>query len=244
MNRPWQLIVAGLVTLSLVGGCSCSPSTGSTPAVPPANSPATGSNPAPIPNSPKPATTSQGVLPIPIEELAIGDYMPPLDDGGGGTIEIAKPKGWEAIARRSGYLMRFREPNRKGLPRIEMKVETRSYGFLETVTSENVEQFAELVAKELGDAPLVENVIPLQIGEIACVRYVSYVRLELEAGVETIAERQRLMVLRNGQLYTIDLLVHQNTLKQSRNAAYAVCAGLRFNQENEPSTTDDLLVPN
>jgi len=199
-----------------------------------ANNPATGADLVPD------ETKSQAVIEIPIEKLAVGDYMPPLDDGDGGFIEIAKPEGWMAIARHSRYLMRFREPNRKGLPRIEMKVEKRTYGSLETVTSENVKQFAELVAKELSDEKLVEKVVPLQIGETACVRYVSFVSLELEVGVNTNAERQRLMILRNGKLYTIDLFVNQKTLKQSRNAAYAVCAGLRFVEKHEPATTGDL----
>ena len=137
--------------------------------------------------------------------------------------------------------MRFREPNREGLPRIELKVETRSYGDLETVTSVNVEQFAKLVAAELSDVEFIEKVVPMLIGETACARYVSFVGLESAKGITTIAERQRLMVLHNGRLYTIDLLVNQNTLKQSRNAAYAVCASLDFGQVNEPSTTGDLL---
>jgi hypothetical protein len=239
MNRPCQLVVSCLVTVSLVGGCGRTPS-----GTQPVGSPTDAANPSPGYTEANPdagGTIAQGVRQIPIDELAIGDYMPPLDDGAGGVVEIAKPIGWVAIPRKSGYLMRFREPNRKGLPRIEMKVETRTYGFLDTVTSENVEQFAKLVAAELSDNELIEDVVPLLMGEIACARYVEHVKLELEVGVETVAERLRLMVLQNGQLYTIDLLVNQNTLKQSRNAAYAVCAGLRFGEENEPTTTGDLL---
>jgi len=248
MNRAWQLIVCGLVAISLTVGCGRSPST-----VPnasgvklPLDGPVATSNPT-SPDSPamNPATsgiTSQVVHKIPIEKLEIGDYMPRLDDGDGGYVEIATPEGWVPIPRNSDYLMRFHEPKRKGLPRIELKVETRSYGDLVTVTSENVEQFAKLVAAELSDVEfIIENVVPMLIGETACARYVSFVRLESTAGITTVAERQRLMVLHNGRLYTIDLLVNQNTLRQSRNAAYAVCAGLRFGQETEPSTAGDLL---
>ena len=189
MNRPWQfdvtcLVTLSLVTVSLASGCSCSLSTQpiptgttSNPTTPDsgATNPAEGGCPAVV------------VHRIPIEELQIGDYMPPLDAGDGGYVEIAKPEGWMAIGRKSGFLMRFREPNRKGLPRIEVKVETRSFGALETVTSENVEQFAKLVAAEVEGEQIIEHVVPMMIGKTACARYVSLVGLELAAGFWTVA---------------------------------------------------------
>lgn len=245
MNRPWNLFASGLVTNLLTGmllvgilsasGCrdSSSPSNvaPATPGIPTGDTPVASPDPeaAPVP----------GVTKIPAGELAIGDYMPPLDED---RIEIAKPKGWLAFPRDSNFLTRFYQTNRNGLPRIEIKVEPKTYDDLATVTPENVEQFAKLVAVELGDLKLVEAVLPLQVGDTPCARYVGLVELKLPTGKKISAERQRLIVLQDGRQYTIDLLVLPNTLRKSRNAAYAVCASLRFGGGSlEVPATGDLL---
>jgi hypothetical protein len=250
MNRPGKLLAVALVPVFLTTGfltVGCGD-----PNKSPASAPASsgGSDTAPA-TSPQPASdtvsspgissavpTTQGVTKIPQDKLAIGDYMPPLDDD---RVEIAKPQGWQAMPRDSAFLTRFYRTNRNGLPRIEITVEPRTYGDLATVTSENVEQFVKLVAERLGDLELVEKVIPLQIGDTPCARYVGRVDLKLSAGQTISAERQRLLVLQDGRLYTIDLLVMPKTLRQSRDAAYAVCAGLRFGGGQQPPATGELL---
>ncbi len=241
MNRPGNLIASCLVTVFLAIGCSDSSKSSSSAPASPGGTASGVTQPAsdsPVaPNSAPVRATVRGVTKIPEDKLAIGDYMPPLDDD---RIEIAKPQGWRALPRDSDYLTRFYEANPNGLPRIEITVEARSYGDLETATSENVEQFAELVAADLAALELVENVIPLQIGDTACARYVGLVELKLAAETKISAERQRLLVLQDGRLYTIVLLVLPNTLRRSRDAAYAVCASLRFGEEIDPPTTGDL----
>jgi len=242
MNRLGKLIAGGLVTISLGMGCSDSSkssssaytSTGgaSTGVTQPTSSSAVASKSDPV------RVTVPGVTKIPADKLAIGDYMPPLDDD---RIGIAKPQGWRALPRNSAYLTRFYQSNPNRLPRIEITVEVRTYGDLETVMSENIEQFAKLVAADLGDLELVENVVPLQIGDTACARYVGRVELILAAEKKISAERQRLLVLQDGRLYTIDLLVLPNTLRRSRDAAYAVCASLRFGKGSALPTTGKLL---
>jgi hypothetical protein len=160
----------------------------------------------------------------PSAELA--NYLPPLD---GGRIEIAPPAKWRTMPRDSDYVTRFYKTDRNGLPRIEVKVEESRFGEISSVTRGNVERFAEMVAADLkaqGTKP-IEPVIPLVIGEVPCARYVT--SLQLNMGDKAIpAERQRLLVLNEGRLYTIDLLVLRDTLIRSRDAAYAVCSSMRF----------------
>ena len=57
--------------------------------------------------------------------------------------------------------------------------------------------------------------------------YVSHLKLKIGEGT-VVVERQTLAVLHAGRLYHINLLTLPNTLSQSRDAAYAVCAALRF----------------
>lgn len=244
MNQPWKLIASSLVTILLAAGCGGPSNSGSSvPAdssggtTQPASNPAAAANSAPNQGTPDLGTT-QGVTTIPQDKLPIGDYMPPLDDD---RIEVAKPKGWQALPRDSDFLTRFYETNRNGLPRIEITVEARTYGDLTTVTAANVEQFATLVAADLGELELVEKVLPLQIGGTPCARYVGRVDLKLAGGQTISAERQRLLVLHDSRLYTIDLLVMPNTLRKSRDAAYAACASLRFGTASEPPATGELL---
>lgn len=158
--------------------------------------------------------------------VALGAYLPPLDEG---RVEIAPPDGWGVLPRDSAYVTRFYKENRSGLPRIDVQVEADRYGDLGTATEQNVQEFAEQVAAELkaeGSQPL-EPVLPLLLGDVPCARYVVATRLQMGEKVVA-AERQRLLVLHAGRLYTIDLLVLAQTLKKDRDAAYAVVAGLRF----------------
>ena len=242
MNQPWKLIALGLVTIAPTVGCRDSSQPSTPPAAPASgNVPGTtrpGNSPAGAANSAPDQAAAQGVTKIPRDQLPIGDYMPPLDED---RIEIAKPKNWQALPRDSDFLTRFYESNRNGLPRIEITVKPQTYGDLTTVTAENVEQFAQLVAADLGELELVEKVLPLQVGSTPCARYVGRVDLKLATGQTISAERQRLLVLQDSRLYTIDLLVMPNTLRKSRNAAYAVCASLRFGGGGEPPAAGDLL---
>ena len=168
----------------------------------------------------------------------LSDYLPVLDEG---RVEIAPPVGWNVLPRGRNFLARFYKTNRNGLPRIEVKVEDRQIGDFTTVTADDVEAFARAAAAELeqqGKSP-VEPVIPMLVGDVPCARYVT--ALKLKMGDATIpAERQRLLVQHGARLYTIDLSVLPGTVAQSRDAAYAICGGMRFvGGESLPPVEED-----
>ena len=128
------------------------------------------------------------------------------------------------------FLVRFSKASGQAFPAIELAVASNPYKGLQTVTCGDVNSFAERVARGLQQekcqTPL-EPALPLILGNQPCVRYVSGVKLR--AGTSVIpAERQRLLLLHGGRLYTLDLLVLPQTLLTDRDAAYAVCAGIRF----------------
>ena len=180
---------------------------------------------------------------VPQTRLPIGDYLPPLDED---RIEIASPENWHVSDYDRKYLKRFFKTDQNGLPHIRVNVEQRRFGELETVSKDNLEQFAKLVAAEFEQrgTKLLEPVISMSIGDTPCARYVMAVRLKLGDGKPVMAERQSLLVLNDGRLYTIDLLVLPETLLESRDAAYAVCASFRFFDSSDHTTADsDFTFP-
>jgi hypothetical protein len=173
-----------------------------------------------------PASQSQEVRKVPAQGLPIVDLLPPLDSA---RIEIPTPSGWSPLPRDSKYLVRFYKDDKNGLPRIEIIAEDKSYAGLETATEQNVGELARSVAKELEGQgkKLLEPVLPMVIGSTPCARYVLNVELKLPQS-SIVAERQTLIVLRDKRVYTIQLLVLPKRLLADRDAAYAVCAGLKF----------------
>jgi len=167
--------------------------------------------------------------------FTLGDYLPPLD---GGRIEIATPDGWKPMPRDSKYVVRFTElDSGGGLPRIDVVVEENKLGGFTDVTESNVADFTAAVAKELkaNGTAVIETPIPMVIGSVPCARYVSHLKLQIGVGT-ILVERQTLALLHAGRLYKIDLLVTLNKLTESRDAAYAVCSGLRFPDVESPAT--------
>jgi hypothetical protein len=189
------------------------------------NSPAA-ANPPSTPTVSAPTETTPSVKHIDAGSLALGDYLPPLDDS---RIEIAPPADWRPMPRDSKYVVRFYKEARNGLPRIEVVVEDVDAEGITDVTEENLSDFISWANKQLEErgTAVLEPPIALVIGKNPCARFVSNLKLKL--GDNTLlAERQSLQVSRGGRLYTINLLILPGTLLQSRDAGYAVCAGLRF----------------
>lgn len=168
--------------------------------------------------------------------FTLADYLPPLD---GGRIEVAPPVDWNPMPRDSKYVVRFYKDSRNSLPRIDVVVEENNLGGLTSITEANVAEFAAAVAKDLeaSGTAVIEPPIPMVIGSVPCARFVS--RLKLKIGEGTIlVERQTLELLHNGRLYKINLLVMPQELGESRDAAYAVCAGVRFPEVESPATPE------
>ena len=200
----------------------------------------TSSNPVPVPDapaapkSPAVASTTLDIKKVDASGFKLSYDLPPLD---GGKIEIATPDGWKPMSRDSKFVVRFSElKGGGGLPRIEVFVEENDLGGLTDVTQANVAAFTTAVAKDLeahGTA-VIETPVPMVIGSVPCVRYVSHLKLKIGEGT-LLVERQTL--LHAGRVYKIDLLVELDKLNEShRDAAYAVCAGVRFPAVESPAT--------
>lgn len=199
-------------------------STASSSAAPASDEPATAE---PTPAAPPIVAATSEIKKVDASGFTLGDYLPPLD---GGKIEIAVPDGWKPLPRDSKYVVRFaRFESGGGLPRMEVVVEENNLGGLTDVTQTNVGDFAVAVAKDLeaSGTAVIEPPLPMVIGSVPCARYVSHLKLKIGEGT-ILVERQTLELLHSGRRYKINLLVEVNKLLDSRDAAYAVCAGIRF----------------
>ena len=185
-----------------------------------------------------PTASVAEVVRIDAARLTVDDYLPPLD---GGRIEVAPPTGWRPMPRDNKYLVRFYEQDRNSLPRLVLTVEERGVGDITDGTAENITKIALALGEELAakETALLEPVVPMVIGDIPCARYVSNLKLKLQTNT-ILAERQTLVVVRGGRRYVIDVLVLPNRLLQGKDAAYAVCAGLRF---PKPAATPEATSP-
>ncbi|MBC8353871.1 MAG: hypothetical protein H8E66_17870 [Planctomycetes bacterium] len=180
---------------------------------------------APVPAAP----ATPEIKRIDPPSLPLSEYLPPLD---GGRIEIGSPVDWKPMPRDSKYVVRFHNESRNSLPRIDVVVEENSLGGFDDVTEANVGEFTAAVAKDLeaSKTVILEPPIPMVIGSVPCARYVSNLKLKIGEGT-ILVERQTLALLHGGRFYKINLLVMPNKLNESRDAAYAICAGLRFPAE-------------
>ena len=239
--RAYSAFVVLLVVLPLT---ACDKPDAATTSATPSNAPPASSESAatePAPPTPALAPTTSEIIRKDASGFKLGDYLPPLD---GGKIEIALPDGWNLLPRDSEYLLRLYRESRSGVPRIDFTVEENNLGGLTTVTEANVAEFTAAVAKELeakGTA-VVEPPIPMVIGSVPCTRYVSHVKLKVGLGT-ILVERQTLDVLHAGRLYTINLLAYPNKLLDSRDAAYAVCSGIRFPEVEPPAVAEPAAAP-
>jgi hypothetical protein len=160
-------------------------------------------------------------------DLSVGDKMPTLDEG---RIELAVPEGWKPMSRSSPYVIRF---DRGGtLPRIEVIAEDSPFE-IETLTAENVAEFARILDKEVAGPTILEPPKPMIIGGMPCVRYVVAVRLRTRTGGVLDAERQVIETIFKNRLYRVNLLILEGEILRYRDAAYAVVASLEFHEEGD-----------
>ncbi len=165
-----------------------------------------------------------------VRELrAIGPYLPDLDDE---RLRVAPPVDWYVVPRSSEYLVRFVRDrnNRSPLPRITMEVSPWEEERPEELDEQRVKIFRDMIAESLGASgtrALVEDVQPLVLGSIPCVRYV--VDRQFQIGDKVIAgNREVIKTIQRGRLYTLYLDVYAGKLIDYRSDAYAVMANLQF----------------
>lgn len=169
---------------------------------------------------------------------AIGDYLPPLDEG---RVEVAPPEGWKPLSRRSSYLAAFVAGNPSDLPRIVVTTGEPPAADLGDTTDENAGALAAALDAQLRqDATKVvpEPCLPIVLGERAFVRHVRLARLSGDPAVI-----QSLQTVAGGRLYTVELICNVNaadgreymkSLKEHRDQGYAVAAHLKFGDPAPP----------
>ena len=159
-----------------------------------------------------------------------------------GKLELSGPVDWGLAPRSSDYVARFYldRTRRTRLPRIWITAKTISEPTIETVTEDNVIEYATQVASQLtseSDQELLESVIPMLIGNRPCARYVRQTRYKFKDGNNLrsiVAERQVLMTMVAGREITLELHVLPGEIKQFRDLAYAVLAGMNFLDAAKP----------
>lgn len=165
-----------------------------------------------------------------------------------GKLELSGPADWGLASRSSDYLARFYldRTRRTRLPRIWITAKTISEPAIETVTEENVIEYATEVAGQLANESnqeLLEAVIPMLIGNRPCARYVRQTRFKFKDGNNQrsiVAERQVLVTMVAGREITVELHVLPGEIKQFRDLAYAVLAGMNFLEtSSEPTPTPE-----
>ena len=164
-----------------------------------------------------------------------------------GKLEIASPVNWGWAPRNSQYVARFyRDKTRRTrFPRIWVTVKTLSQPTIETVTRDNVMEYAKSIAKQLKEestAPLLESVKPMVIGDRPCARYVRKTRFKLKDGNNErsiVTERQVLQTIVSGRQFTVELHVLPGEITKFRDLAYAVLAGMNFLDTAEPGQTEE-----
>lgn len=155
--------------------------------------------------------------------------LPALDDG---RVEFPVPKGWNTLPRSDSRLIGFFKENQGRLPLILIEAKDVPDATIRTVTRDNVEEFAawtrSYLKETLGDEKLLEPVRPMILGDQPVARYVRRQRLRLGGGPTVDAEGQVLLIIHNGRLYEISLKVRSKQLREDRDAAYALAAGVKF----------------
>jgi predicted small lipoprotein YifL len=169
------------------------------------------------------------------EELtATGDEFP-IDEG---RVEVAPPVEWNRLPRSDKYLVCFTRSDRTGLPRITATAEPFASAVFTKITADNLVEFAKFRQEALtgGDEPveLVESVRPLKLGDNYWIRYVRPASFRSAA-----AERQILETVNEGRLFVVELQVVAGTLRDHRDAGYAVAARWRFVDPSAPPPAEE-----
>ena len=178
--------------------------------------------------------------------VELGEYLnADLDEG---RVKIAPLMGWQLPSRSKDYLVYLNQSRAVALPRITVTVEEASLDDLETVDEDNLDQLSRFVLDGMpeGDRKrMIEPIKPLVLGDTPCIRYVirSKPTRFKPSGPARVYERQVLKTLREGRIYTVTLDVFESTIKEYRDAGYAVMAGLQFIEPEEEAGPEEEAKP-
>jgi len=160
---------------------------------------------------------------------AVGEYLPPLDDG---KVEIAGPAGWIQLPNTSKQLAAFAPDKAKAYPRINVTADDSPLPVLGDLTEENAAQFVTVLDEPYRKKrkSLPEGGKPIVLGGTPYIRQVRLVSINKKQLV-----LQWLATVQKGRLYTVDLFCevdpakpadYATPLKEARDYAYAVAAHL------------------
>ena len=156
-----------------------------------------------------------------------------LDEG---RLLVAPPVGWRSLGPTRQLIARFGK-DFDTLPRIWIRAESLQAYKIDGVTNldeSNVHAFGEQLTAEFKrrGVSLLEPVRAMSVGDRYFVRYVLATKFSRKDrhGTPTVkrTERQVLMTVAAGRIYTVDLHVSPNTIPAHRDMGYSVLAGLKF----------------
>jgi hypothetical protein len=153
------------------------------------------------------------------------DYLPPQDEG---RVEVAAPRGWNVMGKKTDYVARFAEKTGSSPPRILIKAEAAPSGGPSNVTQDNVAEFKAcmepVVQQNLLEGETLRE--PIRIVILGDKPWARYIRGGKFKGMAV--DRQILHTIAGGRMYTMELQVFRGNLMDHRDSAYAVAAGMNF----------------
>jgi len=172
---------------------------------------------------------------------AIGEYLPPLDDG---RIEVAPPEGWNVLSRKDKYLANFTKGKANEFPRISVTVAEAPPGADDYSEDNAFESAAATNKRHRAEAKksIVEPAKPLVLGEHVWLRHVRNPRFSGEP-----IAIQSLQTIYGGRQYTVELIVDVKSpeeyaadLQKVRDLGYTVAAHVKF---LKPGSNAPTLAP-
>lgn len=219
MFKPFAYIVMAIWATVLLTGCESKPAS-------PVGGPRTDASPTVVDDTPE--RISIDGLP------AADDKLPPLDKG---RVKVPVPAGWKVLSKKKGYLARFFHTVRSNPPRINVTVVDPPQNDFPTATEENVDWLRDVVQEHIDGKlvegeKLVDSYRTIVFGNKPWVRCVRGGKLG-NIGIE----RQILVTIADGRMYTVELMVIAHTLKKHRDSGYAVAAAMQFlgDESDKPS---------
>jgi hypothetical protein len=185
-------------------------------------------------NSSTVPTAPPSTSPSEIHHFAVGDLSPLAtylsDDLDEGRLRVAPPKAWYVAPHDKKYLVEFLWMRQSALPRITIEASDASFPQLRDVTEANLPEFREKFIALLDESTrqtVDENAVMLIVGGIPCLAY-SLTKQFRVGTLEVPGEREVLVTLHKGRLYTVTLDVRAGRLVDYNGDAFAVVAGLQF----------------
>ncbi len=172
-----------------------------------------------------------------VDELSdLGGYLSDLDEG---RLRAAPPVEWYVEPRAKDYVTRFvfDRMRQSPLPRITIEARDADFQQPRDVNQANLREFLELFTNSLSEDTLqaVEgDLLMLVLGDVPCVAYKLNKQFRVGNRVYP-AEREVIVTLSRGRIYTVSLDVYAGKLEDYRADAYAVVAGFQFLQ---PTSAD------